>query len=110
MTMRTQTITREQLVDLAMRMPQEKLSSWYEYGLFIQNHPIFTTVGEVADETEIDLQTELAAWEAASDEDWLDFEQQFAQSRQPRKKPTLMHKLRTIQIDGPADLATKVVI
>jgi hypothetical protein len=34
--------------------------------------------------------------------------QQFAQSRQPTKKPTLMHKLRSIQIDGPPDLATNL--
>ncbi len=34
--------------------------------------------------------------------------QQFAQNRQSRKKPTLMHKLRAIQIDGPADLATNL--
>lgn len=45
-----------------------------------------TTAGELGDEAEIDLQTELRAWEAASDEDWLAFEQHFAQSRQPRKK------------------------
>lgn len=80
MTMRTQTITREQVVALAMRMPPEKLISWYEYGLFIQNHPIFTTANEVVDEAEIDLQTELAAWEAASDEDWLAFEQQLQEA------------------------------
>jgi hypothetical protein len=75
MTMKTQTITRKQVVDLAMTMPPEKLTSWYEYGLFIQNHPIFTAASEFIDETEIDLQTELAAWETASDEDWLAFEQ-----------------------------------
>jgi hypothetical protein len=34
--------------------------------------------------------------------------QQFAQSRQPTKKPTLMYKLRSIQIDGPLDLATNL--
>ncbi len=34
--------------------------------------------------------------------------QQFAQSRQPMKKPTLLYKLRSIQIDGPLDLATNL--
>lgn len=34
--------------------------------------------------------------------------QQFAQHRQPTKKPTLMHKLRSIQIDGPPDLAANL--
>jgi hypothetical protein len=36
--------------------------------------------------------------------------QQFAQGQQPRKKQTLMHKLSTIQIDAPADLATNLDI
>jgi hypothetical protein len=36
--------------------------------------------------------------------------QQFAQSRQTGKKQTLMSKLRAIQIDGPADLATNLDI
>lgn len=73
MAMKTQTITREQVVALAMTMPLEKLISWYEYGLFIQEHPIFTTT---VDDQEAELQAELAAWEAASDEDWRAFEQQ----------------------------------
>lgn len=74
--MNTQTITREQVIALAMRMPREKLISWYEYGLFIQNHPTFTAAVEPVDEMDEDLSTELAAWEAASDEDWLAFEEQ----------------------------------
>lgn len=36
--------------------------------------------------------------------------QQFAHNRQSRKKQTLMYKLRAIQIDGPADLATNLDI
>ncbi|MEZ4870201.1 MAG: hypothetical protein R3C14_53220 [Caldilineaceae bacterium] len=76
MAMKTQTITREQVIALAMSLPREKLISWYEYGLFIQNHPIFTPENEPVDGTEANLQAELAAWEAAGDEDWLTFEQQ----------------------------------
>ena len=34
--------------------------------------------------------------------------QQFSQSRQPAKKPTLLYKLRSIQIDGPLDLVTNL--
>lgn len=34
--------------------------------------------------------------------------QQFAQSRHPTQRPTLMHKLRSVQIDGPPDLATNL--
>lgn len=76
MAMKTQTITREQVVALALTMPLEKLTSWYEYGLFIQERPIFTTT---VDDQEAELQAELAAWEAASDEDWGAFEQQMQQ-------------------------------
>ena len=34
--------------------------------------------------------------------------QQFAETRQPGKKQTLMNKLRSIQIDGPSDLAANL--
>lgn len=78
--MKTQTITREQVVALAMSMPSEKLASWYEYGLFIQSYPSFMPALQVVDEAEADLQAELAAWEAASDEDWLAFEQQMQEA------------------------------
>lgn len=80
MTMKTQTITREQVVALAMSMPVEKLISWYEYGLFIQSYPSLRTVIEAMDEQETDLQAELAAWEAASGEDWLTLEQQMQEA------------------------------
>lgn len=74
--MNTQTITREQVIALAMNMPQDKLTSWYEYGLFIQNNPIFTTTAELSDDSDAELQAEFAAWDAASDADWLAFEEQ----------------------------------
>lgn len=80
MTMKTQTITREQVVALAMSMPLEKLISWYEYGLFIQNYRSFRAALEAMDEQEANLQAELAAWEAASDEDWLALEQQMQEA------------------------------
>lgn len=95
-------------IDMEQKLKRNGDGKASEYGLFIQNHLLFTTAGALGNETEIDLQTELAAWEAASDEDWLGFEQQFAQNRQSSKKPTLMHKLSAIQIDGPADLATNL--
>jgi len=76
--MNTQTITREQVIALAMKMPREKLISWYEYGLFIQNHPVYTPAVEPG--MDADLRAELAAWEAASDEDWLAFEERLQES------------------------------
>jgi len=56
------------------KMPIEKLVNWYEYGLFIQAHPTFTLMQDRATEAELQLLDELAAWEAASDEDWLKLE------------------------------------
>jgi len=80
MTINTQKISREQVIALAMSMPQEKLMSWYEYGLFIQDHPVFTAASESVDEMDADLQAELTAWNAASDEDWLAFEEQLQEA------------------------------
>lgn len=67
-----QTITTEQIIALAEALPEEKLESWYEYGLFIKarhSHESFT------DEA---LRREIADWEAASDEDLLNFERELA--------------------------------
>lgn len=71
--MKAQTVTREQVVALAKAMPGEKLATWYEYGLFIQSHPVLRPASDV--EADADLAEEIAAWEAASDEDWLKIEQ-----------------------------------
>ena len=73
--MQTQIVTREQVIELAKKMPIEKLVNWYEYGLFIQAHPTFTTIPDKAAEEELQLLDELAEWEAASDEDWLKLEE-----------------------------------
>ena len=73
MAVNTQIITREQVVALAMKMPLEKLVNWYEYGLFIHAYPVLVAAS-VSNE-DVDLQNELNIWEAASDEDWLNFEQ-----------------------------------
>lgn len=65
------TITREQIIALAKTLPAEKLESWYEYGLFIK------ACHSQAKSDEDDLQNEIAAWEAASNEDLLNFEREF---------------------------------
>ena len=69
------TITPEQIIALAGTLPAEKLESWYEYGLFIKTrHSQAESDGE-------DLQNEIAAWEAASDEDLLNFERVLSESK-----------------------------
>jgi hypothetical protein len=57
------TVERGKVIELAKTMPSEKLVSWYEYGLFIQNR-------EGLD----DLHKEFARWEQASEEDSQTFE------------------------------------
>ena len=77
--MQTQIITREEVINLVNQMPLEKLVSWYEYGLFIQSQPVRAAPPTAVGEDEIDLQHEFAAWEAASDEDWLTLEKTLAE-------------------------------
>ena len=67
-------VPRKQVIELAETMPVEKLARWYEYGLFIQAHPLVMPVSETAEENEMLLMRELAVWEAASDEDSLKLE------------------------------------
>jgi hypothetical protein len=68
-----QTVTLEQVIELAQTLPDEKLTSWYEYGLFIQSR-----IGEQSGPSEDDeaeaFRREMAAWDAAADEDWLKME------------------------------------
>jgi hypothetical protein len=59
------TVEREKVIELAKKMPLEKLTSWYEYGLFIQSRV----------ELDDDLRQEFAQWEATNDEDWLMMEE-----------------------------------
>lgn len=71
----TRVVTREQVIELAKTMASEKLAVWYEYGLFVQSHPVLIPEPQTLTDDELQLQAELQAWEAASDEDWLTFEQ-----------------------------------
>lgn len=74
----TQTVGYEQIVALAKTLPEEKLASWYEYGLFIQSRAVETPgAGEQGPEA---FAQEMAQWEAASDEDWLAFEDQLEEA------------------------------
>jgi len=80
MQMNTQTITREQVIALAKMMPINKLVNWYEYGLFIQSRLVVRPAPEAVLTDEAELSAEFAAWEAASDEDWLKVEQQMIEA------------------------------
>ncbi|MEZ4708735.1 MAG: hypothetical protein R3A44_16115 [Caldilineaceae bacterium] len=67
-------ITREQVIELVRAMPMEKLVRWYEYGLFIQSHPLLIPEPQQdLDDDEL-LEQEISEWESASDEDWLKLE------------------------------------
>ncbi|MEZ4660896.1 MAG: hypothetical protein R2911_25385 [Caldilineaceae bacterium] len=67
-------ITREQVIELVRAMPMEKLARWYEYGLFIQAHPLFVPAPPQDMGDDELLRQEISEWEMASDEDWLKFE------------------------------------
>lgn len=61
--MQSQIVTSEQVLTLVASMPDEALEKWYQYGLMLQAQGA-------------ELARELAQWEAAGDEDWLNFERQ----------------------------------
>jgi hypothetical protein len=69
----TPTITREQVVELAKTLPEEKLASWYEYGLFIKTRAETPAPEQLDDEAA--LREEFAMWDAASDQAWHKVEQ-----------------------------------
>ena len=77
--MALQTVTRTQVIELAKTMPTSKLVSWYEYGLFIQSRPRMVLSEEAKEQEDAELMEEFAMWEAASDEDWLAFEDMLAE-------------------------------
>jgi hypothetical protein len=73
----TETVSYEEIVALAKALPQEKLASWYEYGLFIKSRSETPMPEQLDDEAA--LRKEFAMWDAASTEDWLAFEQRLEQ-------------------------------
>lgn len=82
--MQPQVITREQVIDLVRKMPSEKLGHWYEYGLFIQSQPLYVAPAVIVDEitpyeNKVQLHAEFALWEAASDKEWVAFENKLAE-------------------------------
>ena len=75
----TQTVGYEQIVALAKTLPEEKLASWYEYGLFIQSR-VEEKVSVAADDEEAALAREFAMWDGASDEAWAKVERTLGES------------------------------
>lgn len=68
--MQTNRITPQQIVDLVMTLPADRLASVYDFVLFVKEHPL-SSAGEA------DLFGETAE-EIRADEEWWD--RQFAQS------------------------------
>lgn len=70
-TMPTKTITREQVIDLVMTLPTDRLISVYDFARFVQSHPLEPTpTADIFGETEDEIR--------ADEEQW---DQQFAASR-----------------------------
>jgi sensor histidine kinase YesM len=65
-------VTTEKVLALANQLSEEKLIDWYEFGIFLRER------SKLKDD---DLEKEFGEWEAASDEDWLKFENHFAETK-----------------------------
>ncbi len=63
-----QQITDAKILALAKELNEEKLADWYEFGIFLKERSKRNELAE-----------EFADWEAASDEDWLKFENELAE-------------------------------
>jgi len=82
--MQTSTITPQQVMDVVLALPPDRLASVYDFALFVKAHPLSAAPeGDVFGETEDDLR--------ADEEQW---DQQFAASRD---------RLRRIAHEAAAD-------
>jgi len=60
----TQTITPQQVVDLIMSLPPERLASVYDFALFVQQHPLPSMPeGDIFGETEDEIRADEERWE-----------------------------------------------
>lgn len=74
--MQTETITHQQVADLIMNLPPERLPSVYDFVRFVQSHPLtLTSVTDIFGETEDEIRADEAEWE-----------QQFTVSRDELRK------------------------
>lgn len=65
-----QQVTTEQVLVLARELSEEKLADWYEFGIFLKQKS-----------AQAELEKEFAEWEAASDEDFVNFENELAEKK-----------------------------
>ncbi len=77
--MQTETVTPEQVLELAADMPHDQLAQWYTYGLALRSATAAASQAEREQQEEAAMWEEFAMWEKASDEDWLKFEAEIAQ-------------------------------
>lgn len=69
--MQTKTITHQQVIDLVMTLPPDRLMSVYDFALFVKSHPLEPTpVTDIFGETEDEIRADEERWN-----------QQFAASR-----------------------------
>ncbi|MBM3129635.1 MAG: hypothetical protein FJ009_13545 [Chloroflexi bacterium] len=68
--MPTKTITHQQVIDLVLTLPPDRLISVYDFARYVKSHPL-TAVAEFFDATEDEIR--------ADEEQW---DQQFATSRE----------------------------
>lgn len=69
--MQTKTITHQQVIDLIITLPLDRLMSVYDFVLFVKSHPLeLTPVADIFDETEDEIRADEERWD-----------QQFATSR-----------------------------
>ena len=69
--MQTETVTRQQVVELVMALPADRLASVYDFARYIQSHPLgaFTDIfGETAEEIGADEELWERQFEASRDE------------------------------------------
>jgi hypothetical protein len=70
--MPTKTITHQQVVDLVMTLPTDRLVSVYDFARFVQSHPLEPTpAADIFGETEDEIRADEERWD-----------QQFATSRE----------------------------
>lgn len=65
-------VTTEKVLALVNQLNEEKLVSWYEYGIFLK---------ERSRPDGSDLEKEFSEWEAASDEDFVNFEKHLVEAK-----------------------------
>lgn len=62
--MSTKTITHQQVVDLVMTLPADRLVSVYDFARFVQSHPLEPTLAaDIFGETEDEIRADEEQWD-----------------------------------------------